>query len=227
MQTRDAAALPRLQILTDGDVEAVDAEGGTPTLPETMLLGVRFHRLDAVQSHLSLFNLFLPPLFSCRPLFQFRLSNSSGERRKKKKKNPALRLLFSAERRWKTVKDSPLLITDTEPENSFQVLFHALVFVVLIFSFPLSIFFTPQQAHFKQLMAFDLFFSSPCLPPPLPACFLSTSLFPKRYSRCVWWVAVVVVVVVVLVEGRRGHLMRSDNDRDSSFCQKFMVGGKH
>lgn len=49
MQTRDAAvaaALPRLQILTDGDVEAVNAEGGTPTLPETMLLGVRFHRLD-------------------------------------------------------------------------------------------------------------------------------------------------------------------------------------
>lgn len=28
---------------TDGDVEAVDAEGGTPTLPEALLLGVGFH----------------------------------------------------------------------------------------------------------------------------------------------------------------------------------------
>lgn len=35
-----------------------------------------------------------------------------------------------------------------------------------------------------------------------------------------------VVVVVVVVEGRRGHLLRSDNDRDSSFCQKFMGGEK-
>lgn len=30
---------------TDGDVEAVDAEGGTPTLPEVLLLGVGFHLL--------------------------------------------------------------------------------------------------------------------------------------------------------------------------------------
>lgn len=32
--------------------------------------------------------------------------------------------------------------------------------------------------------------------------------------------------MVVVVEGRRGHLVRSDNDRDSSFCQKFMGGKK-
>lgn len=47
-------ALPTLQILTDSDVEAVNAEGGTPTLPKMMLLGVSFHRFGTVQSHLCL-----------------------------------------------------------------------------------------------------------------------------------------------------------------------------
>lgn len=42
-------ALPTLQFLTDSDVEAINAEGGTPTFPKTILLGVSFHRFAAVQ----------------------------------------------------------------------------------------------------------------------------------------------------------------------------------
>lgn len=47
-------ALPTLQILTDGDVEAVNTEGGTPTLPKSMLLGVSFHRFGTLRSPLRL-----------------------------------------------------------------------------------------------------------------------------------------------------------------------------
>ena len=43
-------ALPTLQCLTYGDVEAVNAEGGTPTLPKSMLLGVSFHRFGNLRS---------------------------------------------------------------------------------------------------------------------------------------------------------------------------------
>lgn len=42
-------ALPTLHSLTYGDVEAINAEGGTPTLPESMLLGVSFHRFANLQ----------------------------------------------------------------------------------------------------------------------------------------------------------------------------------
>ena len=47
-------ALPTLQILTDGDIEAVNAEGSTPTLPESMLLGVSLHRFGTLRSPLCL-----------------------------------------------------------------------------------------------------------------------------------------------------------------------------
>lgn len=59
-------------ILTDGDVEAIDAEGGTPTLPESMLLRVGFHCFCTLQSPPApLYNLLSVPLFSCGVLFQF------------------------------------------------------------------------------------------------------------------------------------------------------------
>lgn len=51
-------ALITLQTPTDGDVEAINAEGGTPTLPEMMLLGVGFHRSAAVQFTLTPFAVF-------------------------------------------------------------------------------------------------------------------------------------------------------------------------
>lgn len=54
MHKASLLALTTPQIPTDGDVEAVNAEGGTPTLPETMLLGVGFHCSAAVQCHLHL-----------------------------------------------------------------------------------------------------------------------------------------------------------------------------
>lgn len=47
-------ALPSQHILTDSDVKAINAEGGTPTLPKTMLLRVCFHGFGNVQSHLRL-----------------------------------------------------------------------------------------------------------------------------------------------------------------------------
>lgn len=75
-------ALPTLQILTDSDVEAVNAEGGTPTLPKTMLLGVSFHRFGTVQSHLCLLMCFNASRCSCSVLFQFRFGNSPpGEKK--------------------------------------------------------------------------------------------------------------------------------------------------
>jgi len=43
--------------LTYGDIEAVDAEGGTPTLPKPMLLGVGFHLFGNLRSAWHLFNL--------------------------------------------------------------------------------------------------------------------------------------------------------------------------
>lgn len=39
-----------LLALTYSDVEAVDAEGGTPTLSEAMLFGVGFHRFGTLRS---------------------------------------------------------------------------------------------------------------------------------------------------------------------------------
>lgn len=57
MQTRltfPPRTLPTLHILTDGDVEAVNTEGGTPTLPKSMLLGVSFHRFGTLRSPLRL-----------------------------------------------------------------------------------------------------------------------------------------------------------------------------
>lgn len=46
----------------------------------------------------------------------------------------------SSDSRWNTtVKDSPLLVKDTELENFSQVLLHPLVFVVHIFSLPHSV----------------------------------------------------------------------------------------
>lgn len=51
-------ALITLHTPTDGDVEAIDAEGGTPTLPKTMLLGVGFHRSAAVRFALTPFDVF-------------------------------------------------------------------------------------------------------------------------------------------------------------------------
>lgn len=50
--------LPTLQNLTYSDVEAVNAEGGTPTLPKSMLLRVSFHRFGTLRSPLAFFNLF-------------------------------------------------------------------------------------------------------------------------------------------------------------------------
>lgn len=47
-------ALPTLHVLTYGDIEAVNAEGGTPTLSKSMLLGVSFHRSGTHQSPLCL-----------------------------------------------------------------------------------------------------------------------------------------------------------------------------
>lgn len=52
------SALPTLQILTDGDVKAVNAESGTPTLPKSMLLRVSFHCLGTPPVTLASFNLF-------------------------------------------------------------------------------------------------------------------------------------------------------------------------
>lgn len=46
---------------TDGDVEAVDAEGGTPTLLETLLLGVGFHCSADVQPRSPLRSSASPP----------------------------------------------------------------------------------------------------------------------------------------------------------------------
>lgn len=48
------------QSLTDGDVEAVDAESGTATLSEAMLLGVCLHRSGSSQSALSVGEYFCP-----------------------------------------------------------------------------------------------------------------------------------------------------------------------
>ena len=47
-----------LRFLTYGDVEAVNAEGGTPPLPKPMLLGVSFHRFGNLRPPLAAFNLF-------------------------------------------------------------------------------------------------------------------------------------------------------------------------
>lgn len=55
-----AVFLPR-EGPTDGDVEAVDAEGGTPTLPETLLLGVGFHCSADVQPRSPLRSSASPP----------------------------------------------------------------------------------------------------------------------------------------------------------------------
>lgn len=48
-----ARALLAAYMLTYGDVKAINAEGGTPTLPESMLFRVGFHRAVT-----------LPPLIS-------------------------------------------------------------------------------------------------------------------------------------------------------------------
>lgn len=210
MQTHSTflPALPTLQILTDSDVEAVNAEGGTPTLPKTMLLGVSFHRFGTVQSHLCLLMCFNASRCSCSVLFQFRFGNSPpGE-----KKNVVLwlRLVLSASGEL----SHHFLLQTPSWRISFKSFSTPLCLLCISF-LSLSPF-----SHLNKLGLWLLiWFSSLFLPPPLPPCFLSTSLFPKRYSRCVWWVAVVVVVVVV--DGRRGHLQRSFNERD--FCQEFIT----
>lgn len=127
-------ALPTLQILTDGDVESVNAEGGTPTLSKSMFFGVSFHRFGTLRSPLRLLICFTA-LVSCSVLFQLCLGNSPpGE---KKKCNPLSPV--SAERWWRTVKDSPLLVTDAELKNFSQVLFHACVFPMHISSLRLPV----------------------------------------------------------------------------------------
>lgn len=95
--------------------------------------------------------------------------------------------LLNAERRWRTVTCHFLLemrswrIKFSSPTTCFCLWCSSVLF--------LSSFLTPQQAHFKELMALDLFFFSPFFSPPLPLSPLSTSLFPKRCRRCVRWVA--------------------------------------
>lgn len=56
--------LPAL-ILTYGDVETINAEGGTPTLPKAVFFGVSFHGSGTLRSPLCLFNLASVPLVSC------------------------------------------------------------------------------------------------------------------------------------------------------------------
>lgn len=74
-------ALPAAHILTYGNVEAINAEGGTPTLSESMLFGVCFHGTPPVAP--ASYTLSLMPLVSCGVLFQFRLVYSPcGEEEK-------------------------------------------------------------------------------------------------------------------------------------------------
>lgn len=83
-----------LQGPTDGDVEAVDAEGGTPTLPETLLLGVGFHCSGRRPAALT-------AAFEC---LSSRVEKTTTTTTKKKKKEADLGLSFlSAERRWRSV----------------------------------------------------------------------------------------------------------------------------
>lgn len=117
MNTHKASflALITLQTPTDGDVEAINAEGGTPTLPETMLLGVGFHPSAAVQFALTPFSVFhclLSVTVCCSysvwvPLLQ------EGEK-KKRKKDADLGLCLMLEDRHLL-----LPVPDVELENLF------------------------------------------------------------------------------------------------------------
>lgn len=94
------------------------------------------------------YNLLSVPLVSCGVLFQFvQITVLMGW---KKNTTPWLGLLTSAEGE---LSESPLLTTTTEQEDVSSPSSSLGLFVVLIFSLSFSSFLTPQQAHFKELMA--------------------------------------------------------------------------
>lgn len=134
-------ALITLQTPTDGDVEAINAEGGTPTLPETMLLGVGFHRSAAVQFALTPFAVFhclLSVTVCCFysvwvPLLQ------EGE--KKKKKRCRSRTLLDA--------GGPSLATSCSRCGAGEFILTTWFSLCCSFFLFLSSFLTPQQAHFR------------------------------------------------------------------------------
>lgn len=132
------------------------------------------------------FNLLLMLLMSCSVLFQLRTSNSPcGESNKCSPPTPV------STKHWKgTVKHSPLLVTNTELENFSQVFLHPLVFVVQIFSLPLSVSSHLNKLISRRLWLLICFFLLISLHPSFPV--LSPHLSPPRGTVGVcggwrWW----------------------------------------
>lgn len=108
---------------TDGDVEAVDAEGGTPTLPETLLLGVGFHGSAPAQSHSHLMIRFNAGSHSQCVVPVRSGASPPGWKESKKKKKKWRSLTFPAERRHlaRPVPDAELRVFFYSPSLIFSL----------------------------------------------------------------------------------------------------------
>ena len=195
--------------LTYGDVEAIDAEGGTPTLSKPMLLGLGFHLCGHPRAALTRLGRLLPVAVSCLSFLRGTLSSWGEKKKKKKRCSPPTPV--SAER-WE---GAVTLTTSRYRHRAGEFLSGpsspappplslSLVFVVDILSLPLSRF-----SHLNKLISRSLWLliCFPCLdlPPPPPTPLSLLVPLPPRGTVGVcggWGVGGWVVVVV----GRGGHL---------------------